>query len=172
MAGVAEQKPPAVAETLGFAPMHLEIGDPAQIVQADVGADPSVDHRAELGGGRRIVAHVGLVAADENEPATVRQRREQDEAARADDDAGGLGRDREADLDVGDHVLPVVGVADEVLLHGMAGDVVSAAGAQKEMRLHDLRSVTDTERDRSVSGSGSIAVTSAPYSTLTPRLAR
>ena len=31
--GVAEQKPPAVAETLGFAPMHLEIGNPAQIVQ-------------------------------------------------------------------------------------------------------------------------------------------
>ena len=130
VAGVAEQKPAAVAKTLGLAPMHLEIGDPAQIAQADVGADQRVDHRAELGGGRRIVARIGRVAADKNEPAIVRQRREQDEASGANDDAGGLGRNGEAKLDVGDHVSSAIGLADEVLVHGMAGDVMGAAGAQ------------------------------------------
>ena len=66
--------------------------------------------------------------------------------AGANDDAGGLGRNGEAKLDVGDHVSSAIGLSDEVLVHGMAGDVVAAAGAQQEMRLGDLGSAADVER--------------------------
>ena len=147
VAGVAQQKPPAVAETLGFPPMHLEIGDPAQIAQARIGADAGVDRRAELGRCRRIVARVSWVAARENEPATVRQRREQDEACGADDDAGGLGRNGEANLDVRHHVLSAVRLANEMLPHGMARDAMSSAGAQQVARLADLGSAAHVERN-------------------------
>ena len=139
---------------LGFAPMHLEIGDPAQIAQADVGADPRVDHCAKLGGGRRIVARIGRVAADENEPAILRQRREQDEALGADDDSGGLGRNGKTKLDVGDHVSAPIRLPGEMLAHGMAGDAVTAAGAQEVTRLDDLRSAADVERDPDRLGGG------------------
>ena len=132
---------------LGFPPMHLEIGDPAQIAQARIGADAGVDRRAELGRCRRIVARVSWVAARENEPATVRQRREQDEACGADDDAGGLGRNGEAKLDVRHHVLSAVRLAIEMLPHGMARDAMSSAGAQQVARLADLGSAAHVERN-------------------------
>ena len=134
--------------------MHLEIGYPAQIAQADVGADPRVDHCAKLGGGRRIVARIGRVAADENEPAILRQRREQDEALGADDDSGGLGRNGKTKLDVGDHVSAPIRLPGEMLAHGMAGDAVTAAGAQEVTRLDDLRSAADVERDPDRLGGG------------------
>ena len=53
VARVAEEKSAAVAKALGLAPMHLEIGDPAEVVQADARAGPCVDGRRELGFGRR-----------------------------------------------------------------------------------------------------------------------
>ena len=172
MARVAEQEAAAIGQGLGHAPVHLEVGDPAQIAEARVGADQRVDPRAKLDDARRIVARVVRVAADEKKPAIVRQRREQDEAGGADNDADGLGRNGEANLDVGDHISPAIGLADEMLVHGMAGDVMRAPAPSRYCGsttsvLSFALSVT-----RRVRVSASMATTSDPYSTLTPRPAR
>ena len=142
----AEQEAAAIGQGLGHAPVHLEVGDPAQIAEARVGADQRVDPRAKLDDARRIVARVVRVAADEKKPAIVRQRREQDEAGGADNDADGFGRNAKANLDVGDHISPAIGLADEMLVHGMAGDVMRAPGAEQILRLNHLRPVVRLER--------------------------
>src|ERR1700759_1184336 len=100
MTAVAQQKPMSVAESLGLAAMHLEIGNPAQVAQGHVCADARVDRCPELHGGRRIDSLVIRVAANENKPTILRQRRKQDKARGADDDAGRFRWDADFKLDV------------------------------------------------------------------------
>jgi hypothetical protein len=77
MAGIAQQETPPIARALSGAPVHLEIGNPSEIVQANVDADARIEQCAQLVRGRKLASCISLVAIDENEPAVVRQWREQ-----------------------------------------------------------------------------------------------
>ena len=130
MGGIAQQEPPPVAQALDHALVHLEGRHPAEIAQPHLDAGPRIEQRAQLGGRRKHVADIGLVAIDENQPAVVRQRREQDESGRPDNEATALRRASEANFCVGDPVAAVVSLPGEMLLHRMARYAVTTARAR------------------------------------------
>ena len=83
VAGIAQQETPPIAQALGGALVHLEVGDPSQIVQADIDAGAGIEQRGHFVRCRKLGPCIGLVAIDENKPAIVRQRRQQHEAGPA-----------------------------------------------------------------------------------------
>jgi hypothetical protein len=71
---IAQQETPAIAQALGGALVHVEIGNPPQIVQADIDADAGIEQSSQFLGCGRLGPRVCLVAIDKNKPAVVRER--------------------------------------------------------------------------------------------------
>ena len=146
MGSIAQQEPPPIAQALDDALVHLEGRHPVDIGYPHLDAGPGVEQCTELGGRRKRLAGVGLVAIDEDQPALVRQGREQNEAGRSDDQPAALRRAGQANLRIGDPVATVVGPSGEMLLHRMTGDAVAAAGAQHVSHRNGLAAGTGLER--------------------------
>src|SRR5262249_4793226 len=86
-------------------------------------------------------------AIDKDEPALVRQRREQHEPMLPHNDAAAFRRGLQANLRIGDDISAVVGVSLEMLLHRMACDTARRARAQHVGRGANLRSAAALEHD-------------------------
>ena len=119
MSRVAQQEAPAVAQGRNDALVHLEVRSPPQIGETDVGSNPGVEQRCEIGGGRRPVVLVGLLAIDEDEETAFGKRRKQHETARPNDNARPSGRSRKRQSHVRNDETPAIGFAVETLLHGV-----------------------------------------------------
>src|ERR1700730_18952802 len=91
MGGVAQQETPPIAQPLNGTLVHLELGNPSEIAQPHVDADPGIEQRAQLG-----CSCISLVAIDKNKPAVIRQRREQSEPSWPHNNATAFGRAGEA----------------------------------------------------------------------------
>ena len=146
MSGVAQQKAPPIAQALNGTLVHLEIGNPSEIAQPHVDADPGIEQRAQLGRRRKLAPSISLVAIDKNKPAIVRQRREQPEPSRPHDDAAAFGRAGKAKFHVGDNISTAIGLSLEMLLHRMARHAMATACTQHVSRRDDLRSAAGIER--------------------------
>src|SRR6202045_694755 len=120
MGGVAQQETPPIAQALNGTLVHLEIGNPSDIAQPHVDADPGIEQPAHLGCCRKLAPWISLVAIDKNKPAVIRQRREQSEPSWPHNDATAFGRAGKANFHVGDHISTAIGLSSEMLLHRMA----------------------------------------------------
>ena len=146
MTGVAQQKAPPIARAHSGTLVHLKVGDPPEVAQPHVDADPGIEQRAQLGRRRKLAPCISLVAIDKNKPTIVRQRREQSEPSRPYDDAATFGRAGKAKFHVGDNIPTLIGLSLEMLLHRMARHAVGTARTQRVSRREDFRSASGLER--------------------------
>ncbi len=144
--GIAQQESPPIAQAFGGPLVHLEVGNPPQIVQADLDTGTGTEQCIQFVRRRKLVPGIGLVAIDENEKAVVGKRRKKHEPGRPYNDASAFGLVRKAKLHVGDDISAVVGFSLEMLLHRMARYAMRTAGADHIGRREDLRSAAGVER--------------------------
>jgi hypothetical protein len=145
MAGVAQQETPPIAQARNGTVVHLEIGNPTEIAQPHVDADPGIEHRAQLLRCRKLASCISLVAIDKNKPAVIRQRRDQHEPSRPHNDAAAFGRAGKVKFQVGDQIATAIGLASEMLLHRMARYAMATACAEHVSRRDDLCSAAGIE---------------------------
>ena len=83
MGGIAQQEAPPVAQALDHALVHLERGNPAEIAQPHLDAGPGSRAARPTRRLSEVALRISLVAIDKNQPAVIRQRREQYETRSA-----------------------------------------------------------------------------------------
>ena len=98
MGSVTQQEAPPIGQAFDHALMHLERRYPAEIGQPHIDTDPGIEQSAQVGCCRKPMPRIGIVAIDKDEPAVIRQRREQDKSGRPHDKAPTFRRTGQADL--------------------------------------------------------------------------
>src|SRR5262249_14918626 len=112
---------PAVRQARDDPPVHPKRREPSDVGGPTPPAEPYPDAGDDVFGGYRLYR---LFQVLETDPAPAPERREQQQAPPAPDDAGLVARERCRHRDVGDEEMALVGGAPERLTHRVARDAV------------------------------------------------
>src|SRR5215470_3905966 len=135
MRSVADQEPAPVREARDDPAVHPELGGPGDVGGPEFSVEAGLDPGHDIVRGHRLHVFLEVLEAD---PATARERREQEQSLGTADDTRLVARERCRHRNVRDQEVSSVRGALERLVHRMARHAVRPAGPDDDARTYGL----------------------------------